>query len=248
MLGVIGFGNMGSSFVKRLHKDYKISVYDKDKSKLLNSEGLSFEAKDSLEELLEVSETLLLCVKPKDALDVLKSLSSWQGTIISCVAGLEIAKIQRFVKARVVRIMPNLAVSVGLGSIAVCGDVSEDVRRMLSRCGEVFELEEGLFDAFTAIAGSGPAFFYKFLQGMVLGGVYLGMSKESALKVSLQSILGACELLKNNGSLEELIFKVSSPGGTTIEGIKLLEEKAFCGIVLECIAKTAQKSKLLSTL
>ncbi|MEN3033788.1 MAG: pyrroline-5-carboxylate reductase [Aquificaceae bacterium] len=247
MLGVIGFGNIGSAFANRLSKDYKIAIHDIDQGKLSLAKA-HFEVKNSLRELLEVSETVFLCVKPKDAKEVLKSINSWQGTIISCVAGLEVKKIKELVKARVVRIMPNLAVSYGLGSIAVCGDVSEDVTELLSKCGEVFSLKEELFDVFTAIAGSGPAFFYKFIEGMVLAGVYEGMSKEVALKVSLQSIIGACELLKASGSLEELIFKISSPGGTTIEGLKLLEERAFCGIVIECVLKTAQKSRTLSTL
>jgi len=254
-VGVIGYGNMGESFSKAIKEHVEIVVYDvsEDKRQKALSEG--FGVASSLEFLLEVSDWLLLAVKPKDVEGVLREIRDKMGDklLISVVAGLSLSKMEEMSKtSKIIRLMPNINALVGKATIACAfgGGVKEEekesFRRVFSKAGSLYEIEENLFDAFTALAGSGPAFAFKFVHALALAGVREGFSYQLAKSIAIDMLLGSCELLKVMGGYpEDWISKVASPGGTTIEGIKVLEERGFAGIVMECIQKTSEKAKRL---
>ncbi|MFN3598738.1 MAG: pyrroline-5-carboxylate reductase [Aquificaceae bacterium] len=254
-LGIIGYGNMGESFAKALKKHAQIVIYDvsQDKKEKALQEGFGV-AKDIVF-LLESSQWLLLAVKPKDVAEVLTKLKDnlEDRILISLVAGLSLSRIEEMCgSSRVIRLMPNINALVGKATIALAfgKGVKEEERKtfkeLFSNCGSLYELEEPLFDVFTALAGSGPAFAFKFIHALALGGVREGLSYELAKSIAIDMLLGSCYLLKEKGgNPEEWVVKVASPGGTTIEGIKVLEERGFSGIIMECISKTSEKSKKL---
>ena len=254
-VGIIGFGNMGSAFAQGLKDVSEVLVYDKDETKREQALSLGFGTAKSIEFLLPC-DFLLLAVKPKDVQEVLLGLKGkLKGEVlVSVVAGLSIEKILQFVgqDVKVIRTMPNLNVKVKMGAIAFCSTenipnrVKEKFVDIFSSCGKLYEIEEGLIDAFTALAGSGPAFVFKFIQGLSMAGVMEGFSYSVALDIVLQTLRGSCELLlKEGGHPEEWISRVASPSGTTIEGLKVLEERAFIGTILECVRQTSQKAKKL---
>ncbi|MDW8066738.1 MAG: pyrroline-5-carboxylate reductase [Aquificaceae bacterium] len=254
-VGIIGYGNMGESFAKALRDKVQIVVYDIKEERRNKALEEGFGVASDLEFLLSSCDWLLLAVKPKDAPSLLESISSkMEGKLlISIVAGLSLSKIKSLCKSsRAVRVMPNINALVGMATMAcvfaegVEEEEKKKFKELFSHCGSLYELQEDTFDTFTALAGSGPAFVFKFVHALALAGVMEGFSYDTAKSIALDVVVGSCELLKRlGGNPEEWITKVASPGGTTIEGLKVLEEKAFVGTLMECIRKTSEKAKKL---
>ncbi len=254
-VGIIGFGNMGGAFGEGLKKSTEVIAFDIELDKREKALQMGIGWAGSLEFLVEASDLLLLAVKPKDAEKVLEKLRGrMEGKLlVSIVAGLSLRKIEELLgRGKVIRCMPNLAVAVGRGTIAyVCNELVEEREEetfieSFSKCGSLHKIEEGLMDAFTALAGSGPAFVMKFVAALCLAGVREGFSYQQAKDIVLDTMEGTILMLRTfGGHPEEWISRVASPAGTTIEGIKVLEEKAFSGILMECIRATANKCKQL---
>lgn len=254
-LGILGYGNMGESFAKALKGYAEITILEIDQRKAEKALVEGFGVAKNIDFLLKASQWLLLAVKPKDAVEVLRDLKERIGDrlLISIVAGLGLSKIEEILgTSKLIRLMPNVNAIVGKATMAVAFgkgvDQEERIKfvELFSKCGGLYELSEDLFDSFTALAGSGPAFVFKFIHALALSGVREGLSYDLAKSIAIDTVLGSCLLLKEKGGHpEDWITKVASPGGTTIEGLKVLEERGFSGIVMECIEKTASKSKRL---
>ncbi|MEN3028389.1 MAG: pyrroline-5-carboxylate reductase [Aquificaceae bacterium] len=254
-LGIIGYGNMGESFAKALRRGAEVILYDLSEEKRQRAVAEGFGVAKSMEFLLEHSQWLLLAVKPGDAVEVLKSLRGKleDRLLISLVAGLSLSRMEELSNtSRLIRLMPNINALVGKATIAcafgngVENKEKESFLELFSACGNLYELKEDMFDAFTALAGSGPAFVFRFIQALALAGVREGFPYELAKSLALDVVSGSCELLKEKGgNPEEWVVRVASPGGTTIEGIKVLEKEGFAGIVMECIQRTSEKAKKL---
>lgn len=255
-VGIIGYGNMGSSFAKGLKERVSnIVVFDVSEEKLKKALEEGFGTAKDLSFLVKNSDLIMLAVKPKDAKSVLESLKEVfeDRLLISIVAGLNISTMENYLgKKKIIRAMPNINVAVQKGVIAyVCNDKvsqqdKEEFVRVFSACGSLYQIAEDLIDAFTALAGSGPAFVFKFISALITAGIREGFSYEVSRGIAIDTVLGSCELLKALGGYpEEWITRVASPGGTTVEGIKVLEDRAFSGIVIECVEKTREKAKKL---
>jgi len=245
-IGIIGYGNMGRAFALGLKDHYDIIVFDKDTSKkeLALQDGIGFS--NSIEFLLDSVDLIILSIKPQD-LASLKGLNFNGKSLVSMLAGTSVSRLKEHIKdAYITRIMPNLAVIYKKG---VIGFYSEDAKKeviksMLEHLGKVYELEEKYFDAFTAIGGSGPAFVASIVEAMRLSGIYMGLNKDVSYDLAMATIEGTLELLKAYNE-EELILKVSSPAGTTIEGIYNIEKTGLKGILMETFIRAYQKSKSL---
>jgi pyrroline-5-carboxylate reductase len=243
-IGIIGYGNMGRAFALGLKGHYDIIVFDKDTSKKESSikDGVGFAS--SIEFLLDSVDLIILSIKPQD-LTSLKGLNFNDKSLVSMLAGTSVSKLKEYTKdAYITRIMPNLAVIYKKG---VIGFYSEDTKKeviksMLEHLGKVYELEEKYFDAFTAIGGSGPAFVASVVEAMRLSGIYMGLNKDMSYDLAITTIEGALELLKAYNE-EELVLKVSSPAGTTIEGIYNIEKSGLKGILMETFIRAYQKAK-----
>jgi len=245
-IGIIGYGNMGRAFALGLKDHYDIIVFDKDTSKkeLALQDGIGFS--NSIEFLLDSVDLIILSIKPQD-LASLKELNFNGKSLVSMLAGTSVSRLKEHIKdAYITRIIPNLAVIYKKG---VIGFYSEDAKKeviksMLEHLGKVYELEEKYFDAFTAIGGSGPAFVASIVEAMRLSGIYMGLNKDVSYDLAMATIEGTLELLKAYNE-EELILKVSSPAGTTIEGIYNIEKTGLKGILMETFIRAYQKSKSL---
>ncbi|MEZ0360468.1 MAG: pyrroline-5-carboxylate reductase [Hydrogenobacter sp.] len=256
-VGIIGYGNMGSSFAKGLkEKALQVIVYDTNEEKMKRAAEEGFGVAKDLKFLVDESKFVLLAVKPKDAMAVLERLKDTlkDKILVSIVAGLSLNSIEKFIgKKKIVRAMPNINVAVQKGAIAyICSpevkdQEKEEFKDLFSSCGSLYEIGEELIDAFTALAGSGPAFVFKFISALITAGIREGFSYEMSKSIVLDTVLGSCEILKRfEGHPEEWIIKVASPGGTTVEGIKVLEDRAFSGILIECVHKALEKAKKLT--
>lgn len=205
-----------------------------------------------LQVVAKTSDLIFLAVRPQDVEDVaaqVRPFLSPRQTLASIVAGKTRAALAAAFggAVRIVRVMPNLALRVGEGMCAVCGDGADDVAKMLSSAGVAINLDEKDFDAVTALSGSGPAYFAYMAKAMADAGVRLGLTPETALILSEQTMLGTAKFLRTSGAgLDEFIAGVCTKGGTTAAGMEKLAISDFGKIVEQTLAAAAQRSKELA--
>ena len=256
--GFIGCGNMGGAIAKALSKSTTdIAVADRSgKAKALAAElGIQYSDNASI---AASCDRIFLGVKPhmmKDMLAQLQSLlAARKPLLITMAAGLEIRQIEEFAGIRlpVIRIMPNTPTAIGLGVIQYCcndlvtEEMLTDWLKDMAPCGMVDQLDEHLIDAASALSGSGPAYMYVFLEALADGAVTCGVPRAKAMEYAAQTMIGAAELFlatkQHPGALKDA---VCSPGGSTIAGLRALEEHAFRAAVMDCVIATYNRNKEL---
>jgi pyrroline-5-carboxylate reductase len=203
------------------------------------------------------SEVIVLAVKPQVMEPVLQGISSViddSKLVLSIAAGITIDFIRsRLGKGpRIIRVMPNTPALVREGAAAIAPDSSateEDVKLTVdffSAVGRALVVEEKMMDAVTGLSGSGPAYAFIFIEALSDGGVKMGLPRDVSLQLSAQTVLGAArmviELGKNPGELKD---RVTSPAGTTIEGVQTLESGALRGTVMKAVEAATLRSREL---
>lgn len=257
MIGFIGAGNMANAMIKGMInngiKNSDIRIYDPDEKKLAYmSENGIITCKSNVE-VFELSKYVFLAVKPNvynTVLNEIKDSVRNNSVIISMAAGYEIKRIKEIVEdKKIVRIMPNTPALSGEGFTAVCfdenisADEKEMVIKLLSTFSKVNEIKESYINAYSAITGSGPAYVFMLIEAMADAAVLLGIPRADAYKAVEQTVLGSARLAMDTGKHPgELKDMVCSPGGTTIEGVRTLEENGFRSAVIECIINTYKKN------
>lgn len=206
---------------------------------------------------VEAARYIFLGVKPhmvKDLLTELAPALDGGKVLVSMAAGLTTETLAGWVPAGtpVLRIMPNTPCSIGKGMTALCaapGTAEEHlvaVEEILRASGRVERLEERLMDAFSAVAGCGPAYVYPFLEAMADGGVLAGLPRKQAVAFAAQTLLGAAALVLETGEHPgALKDAVCSPGGSTIEGVAALERHGFRAAVLDAVEAAWRKNAAL---
>lgn len=224
-VSVIGCGNMGSALVRGLARAGHdgVIVYDIDPDAFDAVAGLNVETTTDIGEVA-AADIVFLAVKPHLVGGVLEDLELAEPqTLVTIAAGVPTDFVAERTRARVIRLMPNLAAEWGSMAGAVTGPVTEHVRELLEDLGAVVELEEELMDTATALNGSGPAFVFYLIQAMAVAGVAQGLDREDARTLAAQTFKGGAEtVLRAEEPIEELIDAVCSPQGTTIEGMRVL--------------------------
>ena len=200
---------------------------------------------------------LFLGVKPhliRGLLEEIGPVLTAGQAVVSMAAGLTTGTLEQCVPegVAVLRIMPNTPSSIGKGMTALCagrGATEEDlaaVETILSASGRVERLEERLMDAFSAVAGCGPAFVYPFIEAMADGGVLAGLPRKQAVEFAAQTLAGAAALVLESGEHPgALKDAVCSPGGSTIEGVAALERGGFRAAVLDAVEAAWKKNAAL---
>lgn len=256
--GFLGCGNMGGAIARALSRKTKnIAVSDRSgKAKQLAQElGAAYSDNASI---ASSCDRIFLAVKPHMMKDMLlplqDTLAKRKPLLITMAAGLEIRQIEEFAGTHlpVIRIMPNTPTSVGKGVIPYCANdlVAEDMKvdwlEDMEMCGLLDPLEERLMDAASALSGSGPAYLYLMLEAMADGGVACGLPRAKALDYAAMTMAGAAEIYLSThthpGALKDA---VCSPGGSTIAGVRVLEERGFRGAAMDCVCAAYAKNKEL---
>lgn len=208
-------------------------------------------------QVAELASVLVLATKADQTAAVLREIRGQltpRHLLISIAAGVPTAKLEAALpaRARVIRVMPNTPALLGasasgfaLGSAATRSD-GELAQRLLSAVGVAFPLKEGLLDAVTGLSGSGPAYVYQFIEALSDGGVASGLPRDVATKLAAQTVLGAAKMVletgQHPGALKDM---VTSPGGTTIEGLHELEKGKLRGTVISAVRAATEKSRKL---
>lgn len=259
-IGCIGTGNMGSAIISGLVSSAgggNVVCYDSDPV-VLEKTCTTYSAVKaaSTEDLCRRCDVVIIAVKPDTAVSVIREIRPFvEGRILaSIVAGLSLDTIRDALGAaqKIVRVMPNTPALVGEGMTVLspgsetgAADLAK-IEAVFSVLGKVLVLPEKMMDAVTAVSGSGPAYVYTLIHAMAEGGVKMGIPRDKALILAVQTVLGAATMVAESGE-EPLTLRgrVSSPGGTTIDAVHVLERAGFSGIVMDAVASAAEKSKKL---
>ncbi len=267
-IGFIGIGNMGGAIVKGLCQNENkivdnIWVYDKNESKIKEyTEKYKVTAATSIENIISTCEVILVAVKPNVLKEVLgdreEELKGKNNLIISIAAGYSISDLEEIIGVKewdstpIVRVMPNINAEVLESISGMCCNafVKEEqkqiVKQTFSAIGKVVEVDEKLFSTFSVIAGCSPAFTYMFIDSLAKAAHKSGMNKKEAIYIAAQAVLGSAKMILESGTHPyELADKVCSPGGTTIEGVCVLEENKFQSTVVKAVDAAIYKDNHL---
>ena len=252
VIGFIGTGNMGGALARAVAKDPEnillLANRHPEKASAL-SEEIGGAVVDNAE-VLRQADYVFLGVKPKmvsgllrESLPVLRSRES-SPVLVSMAAGVSVEELRQDTEGccPIIRILPNIPVSVGEGVTFYTG--SEDLREeqlsgflaLLKHAGSLILLEEALFDAGSAVAGCGGAFVSLFLEGLADGGLACGLPRKQAYVLAEQMALGAAKWLLENDEIPAALKDATcSPGGTTIRGVRALEQAGVRSAAMEAV-------------
>ncbi|MFA5309155.1 MAG: pyrroline-5-carboxylate reductase [Dehalococcoidales bacterium] len=262
-IAFIGGGNMGEAILramleKKLCLPAAVAVSDVSapRREFLSERYGVFVTADNKEAIRD-KEIIVLAVKPQQINDVfthLKGALSPEQLVVSIAAGISLDVITRgLAHRRVVRAMPNTPAQIGLGisgwtaAPEVTAAQKDAARLLLSAMGtEIYFDDEKYLDMVTAVSGSGPAYLYLFAESLIDAAVDLGLSREDARSLVLQTILGAASLMvKSDKAPAELRKDVTSKGGTTERALQVFEESHLAAIVGRAVSAACARAKEL---
>ncbi|MEJ5300112.1 MAG: pyrroline-5-carboxylate reductase [Thermodesulforhabdaceae bacterium] len=266
IIGFIGTGNMGRALIEGIIKkgvfsSESIVAYDVIKEKVKElSELFGIRHCNSLEDLVATSNVIIIAVKPQNMEELLRDLKALiKGTplIISIAAGITI----KFLEERlpegipIVRVMPNTPALVLQGASALARNrhVTDDTMKLaldiFKSVGTALEVEEKLLNAVTGLSGSGPAYVLLFLEALTDAGVLMGIPRPMARELVISTVLGTAELAKQRDlHFAALKDMVTSPAGTTIHGLKVMEENGLRGIIMKAVERATERADELQKL
>jgi len=202
---------------------------------------------------VEAADVIIFGVKPMDARTAFESAQSvlTGKLVVSVMSGLPILALHEMAgtSVRVVRAMPNVAALVGAGATAVAFDASQTeadekaIELLFGSVGKLYPLKESLIDAVTGLSGSGPAYLYLVLEALADGGVKVGLPRDLALQLAIQTMLGTAQLALETGEHPALLReRVTSPGGTTAAALAVLEDRSVRGAFIAAVEAAAKRA------
>jgi len=208
-------------------------------------------------EVAKFADVLVLAVKPDQVGGVLADIRDGftaKHCLVSIAAGVPLAKLEAGLgaSARLVRVMPNMPALVGAGAAgfalgqSALPEDGELAQKLFSAVGVSFQVKESLLDAVTGLSGSGPAYVYLFIEGLIEGGAATGLPREVAMRLAAQTVLGGARMVLETGLHPGVLRDmVATTGGTTIEGLYELEKGNMRGALISAVRAATLKSKEL---
>ena len=262
-IGFLGAGKMATALAKGFIRAGLVAPKDVIASDVSEAACAAFAKETGCKttafnpDVAKFASVLILAVKPDQvsgALAEIRDAVTEKQLVLSIAAGVTLAKLEAGLggDARIIRVMPNTPALVGSSATgfalgkAACAADAEIATKLFSAVGVAFQVKESLLDAVTGLSGSGPAYVYLFIESLSDGGVAAGLPREIATKLAAQTVLGAAKMVletgQHPGALKDM---VTSPGGTTIEGVHELEKGKFRGTVMSAVRAASDKSKKL---
>lgn len=254
-IGIIGCGNMGSAIIRQS----KVSIiFDKD-AKRMNDIKRRYHVKVAFDnqDATKKSDIIIIAVKPQNIDEVLEGIRSVirNQLVVSIAAGISTRYIENKIgrEVRVIRIMPNIAAQVKSSISAICkGRFARNIDLLIAeeifqRLGKVVRVKENHLDAFTALAGSGPAYFFYFIEALSNAGKKIGFTEKEIIYFVKEVAKGSIKLLEETGlSAKELCEKVTSKGGTTEAALNVFKHGRFNEIIRKAVFEATVRAKQLS--
>ena len=265
-IGVIGGGQMGAALVKGflragIASAVEVTVVDTDaaaRARMAEETGVG--TSENVSKAARGAELLVLAVKPQVMGAALPGVGPHlepTTTVLSIAAGVTTKRIEELLgvdsSPRVVRAMPNTPCLVGEGMSAICpgrfasAEDMDRAERALGAAGKVTRTDESKINAVTGVSGSGPAYVYTFINALADGGVKMGLPKAQALELAVQTVRGAALMVAETGEHPIVLRdRVTSPGGTTIAALHVLEEEAFAAAVISAVQAATERAEELA--
>ena len=256
--GFLGCGNMGGAIATALSMATKdIYICDRSGKAKTLAERLGITYTDVLT-VVNSCDALFLGVKPQNMADTLQPLKETicakKPLIISMAAGIELNTLENLLGSPLpmIRIMPNTPVAVGNGMTLYCANEfvtaiqKETFLADMAYTGKMDEIPEGLIDAAGVVSGCGPAYIYLFAEALADGAVACGVPRKNAIEYAAATLMGAGKMLiETQQHPSTLKDAVCSPGGSTIAGLNVLEERAFRGAIIDCVKASFKRNQEL---
>lgn len=259
MIGFIGGGNMAEALIRGLIKEGKRDILVSDpveERRRYIEKCYGVKTTELNLEVVRKSDLIVLAVKPQNMVTVLEEIKdevSSRHTVVSIAAGITLNFIKKYLKTeKLIRAMPNLAATVGesMTVLALCEclemKVVAPVRDIFLSVGKVITLPEKYMNLVTAISGSGPGFLCYIVEKMIEVVIQLGFTEEVAKELVIQTFIGTAKLLDSGLPPDKIRQKVTSPGGTTEAGLKVLSQSELKEILLRTINQASVRAKELS--
>lgn len=262
-IGMVGGGQMGEALIRGLMESglteaARIIVAEPAASRRDYLEtNYQVRTTESAAELAGASQVIILAVKPQvmePVLTLYREYLSDQHLLISIAAGVTLSQMERCLseQMRIIRVMPNTPALVLAGASAISGNKNAS-REDMAVCSQIFsavgtcvEVPESLLDAVTGLSGSGPGYVFTFLEAMIDGGVLAGIPRPLAEQLALQTLYGSAKLAMESGEPAAVLKgRVTSPGGTTIAGLQVMERDGLRGTMMAAIKAATDRSKEL---
>lgn len=261
-IGFIGCGNMANAIMSgiidnKIEENNNIYAFDINTKKLIEyCELKSINAATSNTEVFDKCSVVIFCIKPQNFEEALSNLEIADSNklFISIAAGTDIKKIEKLIgkSKKIARVMPNLNAAVAMSTSAVCfNENCEDSDKLTTEnifksIGEIYEIDEKYFSAFSAACCCSPAFTFMYINALCEGAQKCGLDKKTALESAANSVIGSAKMLLNSDKEpDELVKMVCSPGGTTIEGVKSLNIDGFEKSIMNAVNASYQRDKEL---
>ena len=260
-LAFIGGGNMGGAIIKGLVasgvvEPSDITVCCKSDKRYPAFRAMGVNTADSISDAIKDAAYIFLCVKPIGFREVVKECCEASSfapgvTFISIAASVSSELICRYAGAEVpvIRTMPSMPLQIGEGTIAICKNELVDhksfeyICRILSSISTVSVMEESLLNPVISVNGSSPAYVFLLIKAMLEGALAQGLSEKQALPLITKTIIGSAKMIEQSTlTPAEEIKRVCSPGGTTLEAMKVFEEADFEGIVMRAMLECSRRA------
>ncbi|MGQ9569915.1 MAG: pyrroline-5-carboxylate reductase [Thermodesulfovibrionales bacterium] len=265
MIGFIGGGNMAEALIKGLVQSSKFGAKLKKKDIMVSEprdERRAYLEKtyyvnttSDNKEVAKICGIIIFAVKPQNMDNVITEIAdiiSEDKTVVSIAAGITLSYLLSRLRTRkIVRVMPNTPALIqeGMSVMSMCECLDDRdiglIKDIFMSIGRMIVLPEKYMDTVTALSGSGPAFFAYFIEGMIEGAVKMGLEKNNATILAVQTMLGTARLLDTGFIPSKIREMVTSPGGTTAAGLKIFEERNLNEIVSSAIEVATKRAKEL---
>lgn len=261
MIGFIGGGNMAEALVKGIVSRQRsgagalfISEPNAERRRYLE-QTYGVKATKLNKEVVSSCDIIILAVKPQiieAVLDEIAGIVTEDKTVVSIAAGITLSYLASRLKTRkIIRVMPNTPALVqeGMSVMSLCECFSDKdiaiVRDIFMSVGKVATMPEKYMDAVTALSGSGPAFIAFFVECLIDAGVNMGMNRDVASELAMQTFIGTAKLIETGLPPDRVREMVTSPGGTTAAGLKMFEERGLKGIISEALLSAKRRAEEL---
>lgn len=258
-ISIIGCGKMGSCIAHGLVGEHELSLFDhneKPTKELAKSINATFCR--NAPEAISKADIIILAVKPEnldDVAELIQNETRKEQLIVSVLAGISTQTLQtHFKKNPIIRMMPNIAVRCGTGVVGfedsknLSKPIKDKVQKAFAKLGALYWIPENKFNALTALTGSGPAFVFVIIESIIDAGIAMGLSADESKELAIQLFKGSISMIEDsNQHPGELKWSVTSPGGTTIAGVKMMED---CGIrsgIINTFLATYNRAQELSS-
>ncbi len=261
-IGFIGAGNMATAMIRGIllnhaKTEQQLCIFDPDEEKRKAMAEIGVSSAESGASLVEECDIIILAVKPQVYDIVLSQISpavTDEKIFVTIAAGISIGYVRKGIghDCPMVRVMPNTPLLLGKGATALCRSENisdsdfDEIYNIFALSGEAVILPEEQMNAIIAVNGSSPAYIYLFAKAMTDYAVSVGIDRDTALRLVCKTFEGSAEMLRSGTDTpEQLIEKVCSKGGTTIEAMKVLEENNVPGIIADAMAACTRRAEEL---